>query len=99
MEDALDYPMDGFRRMMEVNVTGSYIIAKQFARAMVAQKSGASIVLIASMSGNIANRVSSPFATALSTKCLQVSRLTVNRVCTAQPITPAKEQFTRCAGR
>ncbi|KAI6846172.1 short chain dehydrogenase [Hortaea werneckii] len=56
MEDALDYPIDGFRRMMEVNVTGSYIIAKQFARAMVAQKSGASIVLIASMSGNIANR-------------------------------------------
>lgn len=56
MEDALDYPMDGFRRMMEVNVTGSYIISKHFARVMVAEKTSASIVLIASMSGNIANR-------------------------------------------
>ena len=58
MEDALEYPMDGFRRIMEVNVAGSYIMAKQFARAMVAQETGASIVLIASMSGSIANRVS-----------------------------------------
>lgn len=58
MEDAMDYPMDGFRRIMEVNVAGSYIIAKQFARAMLAQRTAASIVLIASMSGSIANRVS-----------------------------------------
>lgn len=58
MEDALDYPMDGFRRIMEVNVAGSFVVAKQFARAMIAQGTAASIVLIASMSGSIANRVS-----------------------------------------
>lgn len=56
--------MNGFRRIMGVNVTGSYIMAKQFARAMVAQQTAASIVLIASMSGSIANRVSRP-------KCLR----------------------------
>lgn len=57
MKDALDYPMDGFRRIMEVNVTGSYIIAKHFARLLQAEKMTGSIVLIASMSGQIANRV------------------------------------------
>lgn len=99
MEDALDYPMDGFRRMMEVNVTGSYIIAKQFARAMVAQKLGASIVLIASMSGNIANRVSLSLAhRVIDQMSSGLKILTVNRVCTVQPTTPAKEQFTRCVG-
>ena len=99
MEDALDYPMDGFRRMMEVNVTGSYIIAKQFARAMVAQKLGASIVLIASMSGNIANRVSISLAHRVIDQMSSGSEnLTMNRVCTVQPTTPAKEQFTRCVG-
>lgn len=58
MKDALDYPMDGFRRIMEVNVTGSYIIAKHFARLLRSEQMTGSMVLIASMSGQIANRVS-----------------------------------------
>lgn len=57
MKEAIDYPMDGFRRIMEVNVAGSYIVAKQFARTVRSEGSTGSIVLIASMSGQIANRV------------------------------------------
>ena len=58
MVDAIDYPMDGFRRIMEVNVAGSFLISKHTARLLRDQKLGGSIVMIASMSGQIANRVS-----------------------------------------
>jgi NAD(P)-dependent dehydrogenase (short-subunit alcohol dehydrogenase family) len=58
MVDAIDYPMDGFRRILEVNVTGSFLISKYTARSLRDQKLGGSIVMIASMSGQIANRVS-----------------------------------------
>jgi len=50
--------MDGFRRIMEVNVAGSYIVAKQFARLLRSEEQSGSIVLIASMSGQVTNRVS-----------------------------------------
>ncbi|KAG9795093.1 NAD(P)-binding protein, partial [Aureobasidium melanogenum] len=56
MVDAIDYPMDGLRRIMEVNVAGSFLISKYTARLLRDQKLGGSIVLIASMSGQIANR-------------------------------------------
>lgn len=57
MVDAIDYPIDGFKRILEVNVTGSFVMAKHTARLMKEAKVGGSIVLIASMSGQIANRV------------------------------------------
>ncbi|EXJ91911.1 hypothetical protein A1O3_00461 [Capronia epimyces CBS 606.96] len=53
---ALDYPAGDFERMLRVNVTGAFLTAKQAARVMVDNGTGGSIVLIASMSGNIANR-------------------------------------------
>lgn len=56
MVDAIDYPMDGLRKIMEVNVAGSFLISKYTARLLRDQKLGGSIVLIASMSGQIANR-------------------------------------------
>ena len=58
MTDAIDYPIDGFRKILEVNVTGSFLVAKHTARVMKDSKEGGSIVFIASMSGQIANRVS-----------------------------------------
>jgi hypothetical protein len=58
MTDAIDYPIDGFRKILEVNVTGSFLVAKHTARIMKDGKDGGSIVFIASMSGQIANRVS-----------------------------------------
>jgi len=53
---AVDYPADDFRRMMDVNVTGTFLTAKHAARIFIASKTPGSIVLIASMSGQIANR-------------------------------------------
>jgi NAD(P)-dependent dehydrogenase (short-subunit alcohol dehydrogenase family) len=57
MVDALDYPIDGFKRILDVNVTGSFLVAKHTARLMRDAKNSGSIVFIASMSGQIANRV------------------------------------------
>lgn len=55
--DAIDYPLDSFRRILEVNVTGSFLVAKNTARIMREAGTPGSIVFIASMSGQIANRV------------------------------------------
>ena len=48
---ALDTPVDLFKRILDVNVIGSFIVAKAAARAMQAAKSGGAIVNIASVSG------------------------------------------------
>jgi NAD(P)-dependent dehydrogenase (short-subunit alcohol dehydrogenase family) len=60
MKDAIDYPLENFRKILEVNVTGSFLVAKYAARLMREEKNTGSIVFIASMSGQIANRVSCP---------------------------------------
>lgn len=74
MTPALEYPIDGFRRMMEVkyvqpqclvyfsdaddsSVIGTFIPAKHCARIFKEQGTPGSMVMIASMSGDIANRV------------------------------------------
>lgn len=58
MLDAIGYPVPDFRRILDVNVVGSFIVAKHAARLMKDAGSAGSIVLVASMSGQIANRVS-----------------------------------------
>jgi NAD(P)-dependent dehydrogenase (short-subunit alcohol dehydrogenase family) len=55
---ALEYPAEDFRRILDVNVTGCFLTAKHCARVFVEQKVSGSIILVASMSGQIANRVS-----------------------------------------
>lgn len=47
----LDTPPDLFRRILDVNVTGSFLVAQAAARGMVAAGKGGSIVLMASVSG------------------------------------------------
>lgn len=54
---ALEYTAADFNKMMEVNVTGAFLTAQAAARQMVKFGKGGSIVMIASMSGTIANRV------------------------------------------
>ena len=54
---AVDYPVDGFRRIMDVNVTGTFLTIKHSARIFVKERTKGSMVLIASMSGQVANRV------------------------------------------
>lgn len=60
---ALEYNSQDFERILRVNVTGSFVTAKWTARKLVEKKRPGSIVLVASMSGEIANRV-----------CLTISR-------------------------
>ena len=55
---AIEYPQADFERIQRVNVTGTFLTAKHTARILVKNGVQGSIVLIASMSGQIANRVS-----------------------------------------
>lgn len=54
---ALDYTAEDANRMFEINITGVLMTAQAVAKQMIRFGSGGSIVLIASMSGTIANRV------------------------------------------
>ncbi|EEY17828.1 sorbitol-6-phosphate 2-dehydrogenase [Verticillium alfalfae VaMs.102] len=53
---ALEYKAEDVDRMMGVNVTGVFMTAQAVARQMVRLRCKGSIVLIASMSGTVANR-------------------------------------------
>lgn len=55
---ALEYPIDKFRRMLEVNTIGAFITAQAAARVMSREPESrqGSIILIASMSGTVVNR-------------------------------------------
>ncbi|KAF4976984.1 hypothetical protein FZEAL_6422 [Fusarium zealandicum] len=53
---ALDYPAADFDRILRVNVTGVFNTCKYAARVLRESNSPGSIVIIASMSGNVANR-------------------------------------------
>lgn len=53
---ALSYTAEDVDKMMSVNVTGVFMTAQAVARQMVERKQGGSLVLIASMSGTVANR-------------------------------------------
>ena len=48
---ALDTPVDLFKRILDVNVIGSFIVARAAARVMKAQRIGGAIVNLASISG------------------------------------------------
>lgn len=54
---ALEYTAKDSNTMMEVNVTGAFMTAQAAAKQMIRFGNGGSIVMIASMSGTIANKV------------------------------------------
>jgi NAD(P)-dependent dehydrogenase (short-subunit alcohol dehydrogenase family) len=54
---ALEYSAKDSDMMMSINVTGCFMTAQAAAKQMVRFGNGGSIVMIASMSGTIANRV------------------------------------------
>jgi NAD(P)-dependent dehydrogenase (short-subunit alcohol dehydrogenase family) len=54
---AVEYPAEGFRRILDVNITGTFLTIKHSARIFIKEETKASIVMIASMSGQVANRV------------------------------------------
>ncbi|KAK1235377.1 hypothetical protein PQX77_001398 [Marasmius sp. AFHP31] len=53
---AIEYNPNDMRRIMDVNVVGTFNIAQAVARSMIDHGQGGSMILIASMSGSIANR-------------------------------------------
>lgn len=55
---ALEYTAQDANRMFEINITGVFMTAQAVAKQMIRFGNGGSIVMIASMSGTVANRVS-----------------------------------------
>lgn len=54
---ATEYPVDEFRRIMDINVTGTFLCATAAARIMQRCVVPGSIVMLASMSGTNVNKV------------------------------------------
>ncbi|CAI0642040.1 D-arabinitol 2-dehydrogenase [Colletotrichum fructicola] len=71
---ALEYPVADFERIQKVNVVGVFVTAKQAARVLVGRKSKGSILLISSMSGEIANR-------GLTCSAYNTSKAAVQQMC------------------
>ncbi|OJD15486.1 hypothetical protein AJ78_04250 [Emergomyces pasteurianus Ep9510] len=72
---AIDYTAEDITRIMDVNYTGAFMTAQAVARQMIAYENHGSIVLIASMSGLIANRgLISPAYNASKAALIQLAR-------------------------
>ncbi|RFU23847.1 Gluconate 5-dehydrogenase, partial [Scytalidium lignicola] len=72
---ALEYTAADANKMLEVNVTGCFMTAQAVARQMIRLEKGGSIVMIASMSGTIANRgLICPVYNASKSAVLQLGR-------------------------
>ncbi|KAJ5403955.1 hypothetical protein N7509_003826 [Penicillium cosmopolitanum] len=54
--DAMEFPVEEFRKVLDINVTGSFLIAKHAARIMKDTNLGGSIILVASIAGYVASR-------------------------------------------
>ncbi|KAG5366927.1 Sorbose reductase sou1 [Yarrowia sp. B02] len=52
---AAEYPADKFRRVIDINLNGSFLVTQAAARHMIKQGTGGTVVFIASMSGSIVN--------------------------------------------
>ncbi|KAI9673013.1 MAG: hypothetical protein M1817_003177 [Caeruleum heppii] len=52
---AEEYDATNFRRLIDINVTGSFLVAQACGRAMIQAGNGGSIIFIASMSGSVVN--------------------------------------------
>lgn len=92
---AINYPPSDFQKVLNVNTVGVFLTAQLSARAFISQRVSGSIVLVASMSGSIANRVS------IDHPVLQhiVQRETKDnnpRVYRVSRITPPKELSIKC---
>ncbi|KAF4312595.1 hypothetical protein SLS57_011648 [Botryosphaeria dothidea] len=49
------YDTEMFRRLIDINLTGSFLVAQAVGKQMIAAKNGGSIIFVASMSGSIVN--------------------------------------------
>jgi NAD(P)-dependent dehydrogenase (short-subunit alcohol dehydrogenase family) len=55
--DAVDYPSEAFRKLLDANVLGTFLPVQAAARIMQKQEVSGSIVLVASISGHVSNKV------------------------------------------
>jgi NAD(P)-dependent dehydrogenase (short-subunit alcohol dehydrogenase family) len=55
---AVEFPVDKFRRLFDINVVGTLIVAQAVAREVMKTNVSASMVLVGSISGSVSNRVS-----------------------------------------
>ncbi|KAF9892416.1 hypothetical protein FE257_001524 [Aspergillus nanangensis] len=55
-DPATEFSVERFRRLMDINVTGTFLAAQAVARAMRDANVGGSMVLVASMSGTVVNK-------------------------------------------
>lgn len=53
---AIDFPLTSLRKMLDVNITGTFIVTQAVARAMQTMNQSGSMVFIASMSGHVSNK-------------------------------------------
>ena len=49
---AEEYPLQKFRRLFEINLTGSFIVSQACARYMMSTKTGGSIIFLSSIAGS-----------------------------------------------
>lgn len=52
---AEEYDTAMFRRLIDINVTGAFLVAQACGKQMIKQATGGSIIFIASMSGSVVN--------------------------------------------
>ncbi|CAD0115391.1 unnamed protein product [Aureobasidium uvarum] len=55
VQDAETYPSDKFRRLLDINITGTFLVAQAVSQQMIKLNTGGSMINIASMSGTIVN--------------------------------------------
>lgn len=55
---ATEFPASSFRRMLDINVTGTFLVAQATAREMAKSNTTGSMIFVASMSGYVSNKVS-----------------------------------------
>lgn len=54
-EPAEDYPLDKWKQMLDVNVTGTFLFAREAGKYWIKTKSKGNILMVSSMSGSIVN--------------------------------------------
>jgi NAD(P)-dependent dehydrogenase (short-subunit alcohol dehydrogenase family) len=55
---SVQFPATSFRRLMDINVLGTFVVAQAVAQEMQRTGNNGSMVLVASMSGTVTNKVS-----------------------------------------
>ncbi|RAR02648.1 NAD(P)-binding protein [Stemphylium lycopersici] len=72
--DATSYPAPIFRRILDINTTGTFLITRAVAAEIQAAQNTGSIVLIASISGHVSNR-------GINTAAYNASKAAVHQLC------------------